>query len=68
MMETKGVVSMLVIKKEYSEYVNKTFRLPIDIIDTLDVVAKEKNTSLNRVVIQCLEYAIENMDRENEST
>lgn len=58
---------MLVIKKEYSEYVNKTFRLPIDIIDTLDVVAKEKNTSLNRVVIQCLEYAIENMDRENES-
>ncbi len=59
---------MLVIKKEYSEYVNKTFRLPIDIIDTLDVVAKEKNTSLNRVVIQCLEYAIENMDRENEST
>lgn len=58
---------MLVIKKEYSEYVNKTFRLPIDIIDTLDVVAKEKNTSLNRVVIQCLEYAIENMERENES-
>ncbi len=53
---------MLIIKKEYSEYVNKTFRLPVEIIETLDAVAKEKNSSLNKVVIQCLEFAIENIE------
>ena len=58
----KGAAIMLIIKKEYSEYVNKTFRLPVEIIETLDTVAKEKNSSLNKVVIQCLEFAIENME------
>lgn len=60
--DDKGVVIMLIIKKEYSEYVNKTFRLPVEIIETLDAVAKEKNSSLNKVVIQCLEFAIENIE------
>ena len=58
----KGAAIMLINKKEYSEYVNKTFRLPVEIIETLDTVAKEKNSSLNKVVIQCLEFAIENME------
>ncbi len=56
---------MLVIKKEYNDYVNKTFRLPTEIVDTLEDVAKNKNSSLNKVIIQCLEFAIENMDEEN---
>ena len=59
---------MLIIKKEYSEYVNKTFRLPTEIVETLEDVAKDKNSSLNKVIIQCLEFAIENIadDTENE--
>ena len=56
---------MLVIKKEYNEYINKTFRLPTEIVDTLENVAKDKNSSLNKVIIQCLEFAIENMDENN---
>ena len=56
---------MLVIKKEYNEYVNKTFRLPTEIVDTLEGVAKDKNSSLNKVIIQCLEFAIENIDEAN---
>lgn len=52
---------MLIIKKEYGEYVNKTFRLPTEIVETLEEVAKDKNSSLNKVVIQCLEFAIENI-------
>lgn len=52
---------MLIIKKEYSEYVNKTFRLPTEIVETLEEVAKGKNSSLNKVIIQCLEFAIENI-------
>lgn len=53
---------MLIIKKEYNDYTNKTFRLPSEIISTLEKVAQEKNSSLNKVVIQCLEYAIENIE------
>lgn len=55
---------MLVIKKEYNDYVNKTFRLPTEIVETLEDVAKNKNSSLNKVIIQCLEFAIENIDEE----
>ena len=52
---------MLEIKKEYSGYTNKTFRLPEEIIARLEVEAKDNNTSLNKVVIQCLEFAIQNL-------
>ena len=54
---------MLRIKKEYAEYVSKTFRLPAEIIAKLEHVAVLNNTSLNKVVIQCLEYAIDELDR-----
>ena len=51
---------MLVFQKEkYSSYNSKTFRLPTEIIDKLEEIARENNTSVNRIVIQCLEYAIE---------
>lgn len=51
---------MLVFQKEkYSSYNSKTFRLPTEIIEKLEEIARENNTSVNRIVIQCLEYAIE---------
>lgn len=59
---------MLVIKKEYNDYVNKTFRLPTEIVETLEEVAKDKNSSLNKVVIQCLEFAIENISDGSEDS
>lgn len=50
---------MLVFNKEkYNSYSSKTFRLPDEIINKLEELAKENNTSMNRIVIQCLEYAI----------
>ncbi|WP_294219336.1 hypothetical protein [Pseudobutyrivibrio sp.] len=52
---------MLEIKKEYTSYTNKTFRLPDEIIERLESEAKDNNTSLNKVVIQCLEFAIQNL-------
>ena len=52
---------MLEIKKEYSSYVNKTFRLPEEIINRLEKEAEDNNTSLNKVIIQCLEYAIQGL-------
>ena len=51
---------MFKVKK--SEYVNKTFRLPIELVQKLEILAQNKNVSLNNLVIQCCEYALENID------
>lgn len=51
---------MFQVKK--TEYVNKTFRLPTDLVKRLEVVAQNKNVSLNNLVVQCCEYALENID------
>lgn len=50
---------MFTIKKEYIEYENKSLRLPKDLIDELQSLANENNISFNKVVIQCIEYALE---------
>lgn len=56
---------MLVFQKEkYDSYSSKTFRLPDVIIHKLEELAKENNTSVNKIVIQCLEYAIQNSSSE----
>lgn len=57
---------MFEIKKEYNEYVSKTFRLPTEIIQRLEVEAQKNNTSLNKVVIQGLEFAIQNLKADTE--
>ncbi len=52
----------LTIQKEYDSYGTKTFRLPTELIDTLDKVARDNNTSMNKVVVQCLEFALDNIE------
>ena len=44
------------------ESVNKTFRIPVDIVEKLNSLAGEYNTSMNKIVIQCLQYALDNLD------
>lgn len=44
------------------ESISKTFRLPIDMIEKLDKIAYKNNISLNQLVIQCLDFAIDNID------
>ena len=44
------------------EMVNRTFRMPLDLIKRLEVVAQEKGVSLNNLVRQCCEYALENLN------
>ena len=56
---------MFKVKK--TEYVNKTFRLPTDLVKRLEVVAQNKNVSLNNLVVQCCEYALENIDNSEAS-
>lgn len=42
---------------------NKTFRLPVDLIEKLQKVAQQNDVSMNNLVIQCCEYALDNMNK-----
>ena len=50
---------MFTIKK--TEYTNKTFRIPQELLHKLEVLAQEKQISVNSLVIQCCEYALSNI-------
>ena len=54
------------IRVEKEEMVNKTFRLPQKLVERLYVVAQNQGVSLNNLVKQCCEYALENLDCEKE--
>jgi len=49
------------VVKQNSEMVNKTFRLPAELVKRLTAVAKEQNVSVNNLVQQCCEYALNDM-------
>ncbi len=53
---------MFKLKKEYVEYENKSLRLPKDLIVKIQELASKNNMSFNRVIIQCIEYALENSE------
>lgn len=52
-------------KVEKTEMVNKTFRLPSELIEQLSMVAQNKGVSLNNLVKQCCEYALNHLDKED---
>lgn len=47
--------------------VTKTFRLPIELAQQLEAIAFNYKLSLNACVVQCLEYAISQLDEESET-
>ena len=52
---------MFKIQKGYDTE-SKTFRLPIELISKLEALATSNNLSLNQLVIQCLNYAVDNLE------
>lgn len=50
-------------KVEKPEMINKTFRLPLDLVQRLQKVAQDKGVSLNNLVMQCCEYALTHLDK-----
>ena len=40
---------------------NKTIRMPNDLIDRLQKIADQNNISFNQLVVQCCEYALNEM-------
>lgn len=52
---------MFKIQKGYDSE-SKTFRLPIEMIEELEKLAERSKLSLNQLVIQCLKYALDNLE------
>jgi len=52
---------MFQIRKGYDTE-SKTFRLPVDLIEKLGALATQNKLSLNQLVIQCLTYAVDNLE------
>lgn len=55
------------IEKGY-DTVSKTFRLPQNLVIKLDKLAYVNKLSLNKLVIQCLNFAVNNLDIEAENS
>ena len=47
---------------EKPEYVNKTFRMPLALVQDLERIAQEEQVSMNQLVIQCCNYALDHME------
>lgn len=56
---------MFRIRKGYDSE-SKTFRLPIELIERLEALANNNKLSLNQLVIQCLNYAVSNIESGSE--
>lgn len=54
---------MFIIKKDYVEYENKSLRLPKVLIDKVQELANQNSISFNKIVIQCIEYALDDMKK-----
>lgn len=55
------------IQKGY-DAISKSFRLPKELVNKLDNLAFENKLSLNQLVIQCLNFAVDNLDSQNSPT
>lgn len=52
-------------KIEREEYVNKTFRINKKLVEKMEKICDDKNISLNKLVVKCIEYALDDMEEDN---
>ena len=55
---------MFRLQKDYPDYEYKSLRLPTELIRQVQALADANNLSFNKVVIQCIEYALNDMESE----
>lgn len=53
-------------KIEKPEYINKTFRIEKTLLERLEQVAQTEGVSVNSLVVQCCNYALDHLDSTNE--
>lgn len=54
-------------KIEKEEYVNRTFRLSKKLVEKMELICSEKNISMNKLVVLCVNYALDDFDKEEPS-
>ncbi len=54
---------MFELKKDFADYEYKSLRLPKELINRVQALSNEYNMSFNKVVIQCIEYALNDMKK-----
>lgn len=62
-----GGIDVMFEVKQTDEMVNKTFRLPVPLLEELTKVAEHEKVSVNNLVRQCCEYALDNMRSDKNS-
>ena len=55
-------------KVEKPEYVNKTFRIERSLLARLETIAQREDISINSLVVQCCQYALDDMDDKGKKT
>lgn len=53
------------LQKEYLEYENKSLRLPKVLTKQIQDLADSHNISFNKVIIKCIEFALNSMSEKN---
>ena len=53
------------IKPDKKETENKTIRFPLSLVNDIEKAIIDKNVTFSGFVIQACEYALENMEKEN---
>ena len=51
-------------EKEYS--VTRTLRIKEELLNRLEEIAYKHDISTNKLIIKCIEYALDNMEKDNE--
>jgi len=59
-----GVIAMKKFDIEREEYINKTFKIPVKLVDRMNIICDKKNVSLNKLVVKSIEYALDNSEME----
>lgn len=55
-----------IIKSDKKESENKTIRFPLELIEQIEEVIKENDVTFSGFVIQACEYALENLEKNEE--
>lgn len=53
--------------KRVEDSVNRTIRFPKSLLEAMSEIAQHESVSLNSFVIQCCEYAIEHLQKTDDS-
>lgn len=52
---------------EKQEHINKTFRMPIELVRELERIAQAEGVSMNQLVIQCCRYALSELENKKDT-